>query len=251
MRKFVLSIAALLCIHFSATAQAPGEDNGMGLKLHAGIPNGSYGIPGTIRVEEKGLRGSEEFELSGTQFGITLDHRWYLWHNNHNGIAINAHWLDMGSTFGEMELKRKETRPMGYEYEETGQASMDVTVLEAGFLGVGPIYTFYPGLGFSVDAYYNIVPTAMFTLYEENDLDDMSYGGFGFTHNLGVAFRWLIFQGGVEYRFGKIEMECLTDFADDFDQYYSDDSRYSFGYDDKFTYKSNMENLRFFLGLKF
>ncbi len=204
MKKFFLALATFAGLSLNAFAQAePGNDNGFGLKLQVGIAGGSF---------SKEIAGQKvEMDHSGIGYGLELDNRWYVWHNDKMGAAINARWLDFEYTPGTTSYKGLEE---------------DVNSVEAGILGVGPMFTYYLGNNMAVDAYYNIVPSVSAAIG-----DDVTYLGFGLAHHAGAAFRYKVFQAGCEYRFGKFEVADVDD--------------------DDFTMDAPLNNLRIFLGFKF
>lgn len=227
MKKVFLALAAFAGLAFSASAQTPGEDNGFGLKINFGAPVGNYGCP----EKESKLGFSTEYEFSGASFGISIDNRWYVWHNDRHGVAVNAHWLDITGMAGEVEKTTK--RELG-SLTKTETRKNDAMAAEVGFLGVGPMYTFYIGNEMAVDGYYNIVPTYQFFSIEGNDEDDDSnFGGMGVTHNIGAAFRWKFLQAGLEFRMGEIELEGLEDDYEDW------------------SYDAGANSFKFFVGFKF
>lgn len=197
MKKAFFAIATLLSMALGASAQNPGEDNGFGLKLQVGIPGNNYGCP--ENHSETGY--SCKYEYSGAMFGLGLENRWYVWHNDKMGVAVHARWMDILLGGGEVTAK---TSIIG---EKVFSETVDVMNVELGLLGVGPMYTFYFGHDMAVDGYYNIVPTYMLAVYEAGTDDDIHMGGFGFTHNIGAAFRWKFLQAGLEYKLGEIELE--------------------------------------------
>ncbi|MCQ2194687.1 MAG: hypothetical protein MJZ28_07005 [Paludibacteraceae bacterium] len=209
MKKVFFAIATLLSMALGASAQNPGEDNGFGLKLQVGIPGNNYGCP--ENHSETGY--SLKHEYSGAMFGLGLENRWYVWHNDKMGVAVHARWMDILLGGGEVTTK---TSIIG---KKVSSETVDVMNVELGLLGVGPMYTFYFGHDMAVDGYYNIVPTYMLAVYEaeKDDDDDVFMGGFGFTHNIGAAFRWKFLQAGLEYKLGEIELEDYDDNVENYD----------------------------------
>lgn len=228
MRKVLMALVAMLGLTFNMSAQNSGEDNGFGLKLHIGIPSSDYGCPESTSTSLY----STKYTTSAAMFGLDLDNRWYVWHNNHFGVAVDAHWLDLSIGAGEYEAKTT-YKISSYDLAEK-KYTADLISFEAGFLGVGPMFTYYIGHDMAVDGYYKIVPTYLFAITEdpEDEDDSLFYGGFTFTHNVGAAFRWKFLQAGLEYRLGNVEME-------------------EFDSDDDFEYDSKANSLRIFFGFKF
>lgn len=213
MKKVFITLAAFMGLTLAATAQNPGQDNGLGLKISIGSVASDYGCPEGKTVTTLGIKTSTEYEVSGALFGFALDNRWYVWHNDRHGIAVNAHWLDLTVIDGDIETTVK--TPLSKTTFE-----QDAVAGELGFLGVGPMYTFYLGNQMALDGYYNLVPTAQY-ISIDNDSDDgdetTEYIGFGFTHNIGAAFRWRFLQAGFEFRIGEIELENTDDDVKDDD----------------------------------
>ncbi|MBO4805125.1 MAG: hypothetical protein J5554_03710, partial [Paludibacteraceae bacterium] len=157
MKKVLLALVATLGLTFNMSAQNPGEDNGFGLKLRVAIPSSEYGCNDNT--------SSITNEYSGILYGIDLDNRWYVWHNDMFGVAVNAHWMDF--SFGTGEIETKSTAKILGKDLYSGET--DVTNMEFGFLGVGPMFTFYIGHDMAVDGYYNIVPTSRFMIVDSAD----------------------------------------------------------------------------------
>lgn len=191
MKKVFFAIATLLSMAFGASAQNPGEDNGFGIKLHVGA------LSAKGDVEYDGKATGFEGKVSGIDFGVDLSNRWYVWHNDKFGIAVDAHWMDFSFGSGELEIKQK----------LLGSQKYDGTAFELGLLGVGPMFTFYLGNEMAIDGYYNFIPNTMFLLPEDMDEDDSFYWGVGYTNKVGAAFRWKFLQAGLEYSLGNIELE--------------------------------------------
>ena len=108
MKKVFLLIATLCSMSSVSFAQEQGEDNGFGLKFHAGFYNEEkYGL---VEVEEDGglfgnlMDAAEDAakEEAGYEtkniplFGMSIDNRWYVANPGNFGIAIDARWLDFG-----------------------------------------------------------------------------------------------------------------------------------------------------------
>lgn len=221
MKKLLIAIAACLGLTFSLSAK--NEDNGFGLKFNFGIAGGSYS-------KTYPMFGTWEAERSGTGGGLTLDSRWYIKPQPKWGIAVNARWLDIQYMSTTVDAKG-----MTFSGFYKLIPEQDINCAEFGLLGVGPLFSFYPGHNMAIDAYYNIVPTIAGAMPDaDDDDDDITYAGFGVAHHVGAAFRIRKFQVGAEYRFGTINVDNSEDDAsadDDMD--------------------APMNQFRIFLGFKF
>jgi len=221
MKKYLLAIATVLGLACNASAQGgPGEDNGLGLRLSIGFPGGNSctyknDFPGT------------SFSVDGVAFGLSLDNRWYVYHNDKFGIAVQGRWLDVNYVSGKLGY---DTGLFGLEVESEDEA----TQVTGGVLGVGPVFTWYLNDDMAIDAYYNIMPAVNYTQLKMYDVDgeyawndktqtfeyfettesegENNFWGIGVTHHIGAAFRWKVLQAGLEYRFGTIKGMSEFDF---------------------------------------
>lgn len=201
MKKTFLALATLLGLISNATAATPGEDNGLGIRLNVGISGGDYSQEYTDDHYSPAMTPEALYPVSGTSFGLILDNRWYVWHNNKLGAAIQARWLDANIMLGELANFKP--------YNDTKY--VDMTNIEGGILGVGPMFTFYLNNDMAIDAYYNIMPTYIHSSMQMDEryefVQEYKFHGFGVTHHIGAAFRWKVLQAGLEYRIGTIGME--------------------------------------------
>lgn len=210
MKKALLAIAAVLGLSLNASAQKAGEDNGFGLRLNVGFGGGTV----TAITEDEDFDFSGSFDVDGVSFGLTLDNRWYVWHNDKMGAAIQARWFDANYLSGELNY---DLGP--FDMFDLGGPSIDYKQIDGGVLGVGPMFTWYLNNDMAIDAYYNIMPTvayAQVTTEEdvvnawgmptgETEETESNYWGAGISHHIGAAFRYKVFQAGLEFRFGKIK----------------------------------------------
>lgn len=214
MKKALLTISAVLGLFFGTSAQGgPGEDNGLGIRLNVGLPTGTSHYLDNIEARMP-------FKLkNAVSFGLTLDNRWYVWHNNKIGAAIQARWLDIDYINGKAPDLDKIWSSSNWQQEN--EISFDISSIEGGFLGVGPMFTFYLNNDMAIDAYYNILPAFTYSkvkysgtsrdlikkkTYDIEEVEE-TYKGISVTHHIGAAFRYKIFQAGVEYRIGKFKMD--------------------------------------------
>lgn len=194
-----MAIVAALGLAFNLSAK--NEDNGFGLKLNVGIAGGAYTKEYTVSGYGISYSSSVDMDRSGIGGGLALDNRWYIKPQPKWGIAVDARWLDFQYSACSLD----------------DDDNVDINSIEAGILGVGPLFTYYLNDDMAIDAYYNIVPTLAVAASSSDDdnSDDMTYLGFGVAHHVGAAFRYKVFQGGVEYRLGKINVENTDDDWDD------------------------------------
>ena len=237
MKKLFLLVATLFSM--SVFAQEQGDDNGFGLKLHAGICGSSYGAQ-KVEVDLGPLSGDSDWKKDENRsnkplFGASIDNRWYVANPGNFGIAIDARWLDIA--IGKSKWEKE-----GVEY-------MNSTNAQIGLLMPGVIGTFYLGNDMAVDAFYNIGASVAISAAESSlegaaydALDDTDWG-FGFSHFLGAAFRYKVFQAGVEYNFA--HLKSVTWFDDE-----EDDSLNS-AVNSIAETRTKFDNLRIFLGFKF
>ncbi len=206
MKKALLAIAAVFGLSPNASAQKAGEDNGFGIRLNVGFQGGTSYLNADAPFFGK---MSEPYNIDGTSFGLTLDNRWYVWHNDKMGAAIQARWFDVNYLNG----------TLGYDLGFFDiDSDIDIMSINGGLLGVGPMFTWYLNDDMAIDAYYNIMPavaysqiksteekySSVFGTYDEVESEE-NYLGFGISHHIGAAFRWKVLQAGLEYRFGKIK----------------------------------------------
>ena len=123
----------------------------------------------------------------GKILGLQLGNRWYVYRENQVGVAIMANWIDFSITSG-------------------SEDDFTTAAMNTSFLEFGPMGTFSLGNDMALDAYYNLCPTMLITggVSDGDDETTLAYGGFGFTHALGAAFRYKVFNLGLEYAMGSI-----------------------------------------------
>jgi hypothetical protein len=236
MKKLFLLAATLFSM--TAFAQEQGEDNGFGLKIHAGICGSSYGaqkVEATILgVSNESDWKKDENRSNKPLFGASMDNRWYVANPGNFGIAIDARWLDIA--IGKSK------------WEKDGKEYLNSTNVQVGFSMPGVVGTFYMDNDMAIDAFYNLGPTLAVSS-TESTLDNAVYDamedtkwGFGFSHFLGAAFRYKVFQVGAEYNFA--HLKSVTWFEDDEDPVNNTVNSIS-------ETKTKFDNLRIFLGFKF
>lgn len=114
------------------------------------------------------------------------------------------------------------------------------SVADVSFFEIGPVGTYVLNNDMALDAYYNLRPAgfaSVMIVSESNEDETYSYAGFGFTHALGVAFRYKALNIGLEYVAGSIDSEGTY--------------QGSFGDEDLSRQKNIANNFRIMIGAKF
>lgn len=266
MKKFFLLVATLFGLTTTTFAKdlEQGDDNGFGLKLHAGLCIGGFG---DTEIDGKKFSATEGgIDIKNTPlFGMSIDNRWYVANPGQFGIGIDARWLDFG--YGKSTFSFK-----GVDYAKTSN-------IELGMLQPGVVGTFYLGNDMAIDLFYNI-GVCVFVQMDESLIDsandandatnkkqsgnytlddaqnlkesynnvnealDNTYFDFGLSHFVGVAYRWKFLQAGAEFNIAKLKrMDWGNSTADD-----EGNVNVVIG---ESTTKVNRNNLRIFLGFKF
>lgn len=245
MKKLLLLVATAL-LGLNAFAGEQGDDNGFGIKLFAGFAGDKFG---TVELETN-IAGSsikkEVEDLPGLHktpsLGLALDSRWYVANPGSFGIAIDARWIDFSFAHKEWD----------YIFSKKNFGTYNNNFIKIGVTGPGVIGTYYLNDKMAVDVFYNFVPTmSIASAYQEfnseylenhtnvEDEEKDHTFGFGINHYMGAAFRYKVFQVGLEYNIAKMKaMDWGKDDAESeiFDLYIQ---------------KYNLNNLRVFLGFKF
>ncbi|MBR5971661.1 MAG: hypothetical protein IK017_03300 [Paludibacteraceae bacterium] len=248
MKKLFLLVSAAL-LSFNMFAGEQGDDNGFEIKLFAGFAGDKYGTK-ELSTDVYGAEVKHELpELPGMhktpELGLALASRWYVATPAQFGIGIQARWLDFGFAHKEWDILK---------YKDSYGATETNNFVNIGMFGPGVVGTFYLNDKMAVDAYYNIVPTLMITTdkyeYESEYLtymgsnfvekEDKANFGLGWGHYFGAAFRYNVFQVGVEYNIAKIKA-----------MNWGDDDETDDLLDDLTVTKYNMNNFRVFVGFKF
>ncbi len=238
MKKVLLTILSVLSLNAFGQA-TQGDDNGFGLKINAGITGAKYG---SVKMEGDfmgiDLGGGSDWVEPGDGvknkplFGANIDNRWYVANPGNFGIAIDARWLDIA--IGKSK------------YEADGEdLDASTTNVQVGMIMPGVIGSFYFGKEMAVDAYYNLGPTVgVYATKAGDEYDDASFE-FGISHFVGAAFRFKVFQAGVEYNIARLKSQ---DWGSD-----DEDEEDPFGIMNSLTIdtKTKRDNFRIFLGFKF
>lgn len=239
MKKLFLVVAAFFAMN--AFAQEQGDDNGFGLKLGVGFGGSSYGTVDYGSV----IKISDESGSKYTPaFGLSLDNRWYVANPGKFGIAIDARWLDLSiAHFG----------------EETEFSEVKSNLVKFEMFGPGVIGTFYINDKMAADLYWNIIPSVAITGTDskvttpafgsvpatEVETEDTEFA-FGLSNYIGAAFRFKVFQAGVEYNIAKLKYQDWGKSDDSVEDTMSDFANSILG-----NYKQNLNNFRVFVGFKF
>lgn len=263
MKKLFLLAAALFSMTTASFALEQGDDNGFGIKLNVGLCGDKFGrteYDTDVEINGQKIDGNNDdfknplVERSNTpMFGLGLDSRWYVATPGNFGIAISARWVDFA--LGKSKI--------GYN-DPLGKLSNDVDVLKgttikADVLMPGVIGTYYLGNDMAIDAYYSLgvgLGFQTFKLADENldaayqavasklgfDIDDTDFE-LGLSQYLGAAFRYKVFQAGVEFNFAKLKS---------MDWFEGDDDEEVLGnfFGDLVT-RTRRNTLRIFIGFKF
>lgn len=255
MKKFLLSIAALFSMATASYAIDQDDDNGFGLKLTVGICGDKFGdreFADDVTINGVPVEGNDDdLKVPGMErkntplFGLSMDNRWYVAQPGKFGIGITARWLDM--SFGKSKIALN------------GVDMLNGTTVKADFLMPGIVGTYYMNDDMAIDAFISVGPSLTFqTMHMEDenlekqikpfasslgfDIDDTD-AEFGASYYFGAAFRYKVFQAGIEYNYAKLtSMDWFEE--DDDDDYFS-----NFLGDVVTTYRRN--NFRIFVGFKF
>ncbi len=239
MKKLLLVVAALFTMN--AFAQEQGDDNGFGLKLFAGFGGSSYGTVDYGSVIK--ISGESEYKYSPA-FGLSLDNRWYVANPGKFGIAIDARWLDLS---------------IAHYGEKTDLAEVKSNLVKFEMFGPGVIGTFYINDQMAADLYWNIIPSVAITGHDskvttpafgsipatEVESEDTDFA-LGMSNYIGAAFRFKVFQAGVEYNIAKLKFQDWGKSDDNADDVLNDFANSILG-----NYKQNLNSLRVFVGFKF
>ncbi len=262
MKKILLFAFALFGI--SAFAQEQGNDNGLGIKLNVGLVGDrfaevSYKKSNSIwsALTNADVNSNNPYvdRKNTPLFGLTLDSRWYVANPGKFGIAINARWLD--ASFSASKIFFNDFK--GLLKNLNGQEILKGKTVKADALGVGPMGTFYPTDNMAIDIYYNLCPSLTLQNFEFADenmqetykkaaelldykIDDLE-AEFGLSHYIGGAFRYKIFQVGVEYNIAKPKsVDWFDDNKNTNNQYFNLSNGVS---------HTRRNSFRIFLGFKF
>lgn len=202
MKKILAISTTMLCIATNVLAQNPGEDNGLGMKIHFGSLNMSGDVK-NIKGGPKGL--TEKAEINCFEVGVEFSNRWYVWHNEKVGIAVEAHWADFSLAKGDFISKTN----MATRDGKTKHVSKG-SLLELSYLGVSPMFTYYLGKNRAIDGYYVLTPYSALTFYQ-GDMDGENFSFLTLNHKLGAAYRWRTLQTGLEYALCNTQLENNID----------------------------------------
>jgi hypothetical protein len=183
--RLLIAIALLMCAGLTTYAQKDRTlTNGFSVNLVLGVPSAAYGVEDADDIDD-------EFKL-GALFGVQIGNRWYFNPSETSGFGLMVNWFDF-------TLSAKGGSEGSTDW---GRAVMDISFLE-----VGPVGTFALSDEMAIDAYYNLRPTVLSSaVVIESSFGDETYGyaGFGISHAFGAAFRYKVFNVGVEYVVGGI-----------------------------------------------
>lgn len=189
MNKIKLMIAillALLIVNVSAQSEVKAEPSetifkdGLSISYIMGLPPKSYGqITDDISYfYEKQLK-------LGIMHGITFGNRWYWGTNNKFRAGAMVNWFEYIIGTSTFERYNK-------------------IVMNASLIEFGPIFTFSINQNMGIDAFYNIKPGAILSIFNGLNRGDEVALGFGAYHAVGGAFRWKNLNMGLQLVFGKM-----------------------------------------------
>ncbi len=238
MKKLLLVVAAFFAMN--AFAQEQGDDNGFGLKLGVGFGGSSYGTVDYGSV----IKIDGNTNSYSPAFGLSLDNRWYVANPGKFGIAIDARWLDLSiAHFG----------------DKTDYTEVKSNLVKFEMFGPGVIGTFYINDKMAADLYWNIIPSLAVTGHDSKvttpafgnnpetvvETEDTDFA-LGMSNYIGAAFRFKVFQAGVEYNIAKLKYQDWGKNDDNAEDALNDWANSIFG-----NYKQNLNNFRVFVGFKF
>ncbi|MEE3482896.1 MAG: hypothetical protein VZQ98_01075 [Bacteroidales bacterium] len=238
MKKLLLVVAAFFAMN--AFAQEQGDDNGFGLKLGVGFGGSSYGTVDYGSV----IKIDGNSNSYSPAFGLSLDNRWYVANPGKFGIAIDARWLDLSiAHFG----------------DKTDYTEVKSNLVKFEMFGPGVIGTFYINDKMAADLYWNIIPSLAVTGHDSKvttpafgnnpetvvETEDTDFA-LGMSNYIGAAFRFKVFQAGVEYNIAKLKYQDWGKNDDNAEDALNDWANSIFG-----NYKQNLNNFRVFVGFKF
>ena len=224
----------------NAFAQEQGDDNGFGLKLGVGFGGSSYGTVDYGSV----IKIDGNANSYSPAFGLSLDNRWYVANPGKFGIAIDARWLDLSiAHFG----------------DKTDYTEVKSNLVKFEMFGPGVIGTFYINDKMAADLYWNIIPSLAVTGHDSKvttpafgnnpetvvETEDTDFA-LGMSNYIGAAFRFKVFQAGVEYNIAKLKYQDWGKNDDNAEDALNDWANSIFG-----NYKQNLNNFRVFVGFKF
>lgn len=181
------------------------------------VLSGFAGVQDNEDPHGNGFRLNFNFGLTGGLYGADVDGDKDLYKDSKPALALG---LSLGNkwTFARFSDDKMSVGLM-VDWVDFSYASNKETVLQAdvynrvfniAFLKVGPSFTYALNDKMGLDAYYQLRPTYAGSYYGNSDANTVSLG-FGFTHAVGVAFRYGLLNVAVEPNFGSVEV-VNTDF---------------------------------------
>lgn len=228
--KKILLLALCLVAYLGAFAGSQGEDNGLDIKLHVGFHGDKFAFSDVDLSNYGFLQNEYPFKNATPTFGLAMSSRWYLAEPGSVGIAVNARWFDFAfaNCVSKMDMSYNVPssvagKPMSLDYTATTKTQF----FDFSVAGVGPLATYYFNSKMSVDLYYNVMPNVflisaknpelassdpLFALFYDKlmtgDSDDRhNTFAFGASHRIGAAYRYKVFEAGVEMKFGKMKFK--------------------------------------------
>jgi hypothetical protein len=228
MKKIVFLLAVVLLAGLTTKSVAQKDrrlSNGLSLNVYMGLPSSNYGFDKDGGIG--GMKLSDDYG-PGMMGGFKIGNRWYFSPNEKFGFGLMVNWADIS-------IAANTGTDTGTDWTRA--------IIDFSFLEVGPIGTYALGDNTALDAYYNLKPTVLasglvFNGSGSNSSDEtLAFAGTGMSHVLGTAFRYKVFNVGLEYVFGSIKSSGTYD-----------DGSGSTDLDDQ---KNKVNNLRLVFGFKF
>ena len=104
-------------------------------------------------------------------------------------------------------------------YSTYSANNLDMSYLQGSIIRLGPYFTYALNEEMALDAFYQIGPSFAW----DAQLDTMpsgrgNTGYFGFTHNLGVDFRYKMFSAGIDMNFGNLKYTDKEEYKNETDE---------------------------------
>ena len=195
MKKNIILLSIILITGLTTTMFAQKNrtlSKGFSINLIVGVPSATYGLTSDKKMDGNSV--GEEYKY-GSVWGLQIGNRWYFSPTKNYGFGLMVNWADI--SFG--------VKTGTMNSSDWARAAIDFSFLE-----VGPVGTFALTDKLALDAYYNLRPTvfsnAWVSSYSSSGSADETYTyvGVGVSHAIGAAFRYKIFNFGMEYTMGAI-----------------------------------------------
>ncbi len=200
MKKVLLASMAIFLSVLSSFAGVQDNDdphgNGFRLNFNFGLTGGLYGAD--VDADKDLYKESEA--KPGLAWGLSLGNKWTFtrFSDDKMSVGLMVDWVDFS-------FASKSYKVANQDYFNS--------VLNVAFLKVGPSFTYALNDKMGLDAYYQLRPTYGASIGGDSDDPNVAVG-FGFTHAVGVAFRYGLLNVALEPNFGSVET-VNVDFEND------------------------------------